>query len=98
MDTSQACEALRSKCRLELKYSGRDRIVEVHAVGYTKEERPIMRAWQVRGGSASGDSSGWKLFRLDEIESAKTLQEISEAPRSGYHRGDPMISRIVCEL
>ena len=98
MDISRACEALKLKRRLELRYSGRDRAVEVHAAGFTKEGKPLMRVWQVRGQSASGDTSGWKLFRLDEISTANLLEEASEAPRPGYHRGDPAMTRIVCEI
>jgi hypothetical protein len=44
------------------------------------------------------DPSGWKLLRLDEITSAKILDEKSAAPRSGYRKGDPAILRIVCEV
>jgi|SRR6185437_11139893 len=98
MKILEACEALKAKRSVTLKYSGRERVVEIHAVGYTREEQPIMRVWQVRGGSAGGDSSGWKLLRLDEITSAKLWDEKSEAPRPGYRKGDPAISKIVCEV
>jgi hypothetical protein len=95
---TEACEALNAKQRIEFKYSGRDRVVEVHAAGYTRDESPIMLVWQVRGGSTGGDSSGWKLLRLDEIGSSKMLDEKSEAPRPGYRKGDPAIAKIVCEI
>jgi hypothetical protein len=98
MNISEACEALKLKQRLELRYSGRVRAVEVHAAGFTKEGKPVIRVWQVRGPSASGGVSGWKLFRLDEITSANLLEEASEAPRPGYHAGDPAMIRIVCQL
>lgn len=98
MDPALGCEALRTNSRLEIGYSGRARVIEVHTVGYTRDDEPTMRAWQVRGGSAGGDSSGWKLFRLNEISSAKILDEKSEAPRVGYKRGDPAIQRIVCQV
>ena len=98
MKLDEACEALNAKQRVELKYSGRDRVVEVHAAGYTRDEKAIMRVWQVRGGSAGGDFSGWKLLRLDEITSSEILDEKSEAPRRGYRKGDPAITKLVCEL
>lgn len=98
MKPSEACGALKAKQRIEFKYSGRDRVIEVHAVGYTHDEKPIMRAWQVRGGSSSGDSAGWKLFHLDEISTGELLDEKSEAPRPGYRKGDPAMARIECEI
>lgn len=98
MKLSEACEALKAKRRIEINYSGRDRVVEVHAAGYTRDEKPIMRVWQVGGGSASGDFSGWKLLRLDEITSSTMLGDKSDAPRPGYRKGDPAIKNILCEI
>jgi hypothetical protein len=83
---------------LELRYDGYSRCVEVHAVGYSKAGEAMMRAWQVRGGSASGEKVGWKLMRLAEASSAAISEAPSEAPRRGYKRGDPALARILCEL
>jgi hypothetical protein len=41
---------------------------------------------------------GWKLMRLDEASSANILDEVSEAPRSGYARADKAMSSINCQL
>jgi hypothetical protein len=72
--------------------------VEVHAVGYTKTGEPVMRAWKVRGGSASVGKVGWKLKRLADALGAVISEEPSAAPRKGYKRGDPALARIACEL
>lgn len=93
-----ACEALASQKCLAMTYTGLTRVVEVHAVGTTKEGHPIMRAWQVRGGSISGSASRWRLFRLDRTWSYSILDEISEAPRAGYKRGDRDIANIRCQI
>jgi hypothetical protein len=68
---------------------GTGRCVEVHAVGYTKTGEPMMRAWQVRGGSARGEKVGWKLMRLSESAGRSPLGRGLAAPRKGYKRGDP---------
>lgn len=96
MDT--ACRALRERRVLELRYDGYSRCVEVHAVGYSQVGVAMMRAWQVRGGSASGEKVGWKLMRLSEALGAILSDEASQAPRKGHKRGDPGLARIVCEL
>ena len=93
-----ACEALQKGCCLELQYDGYSRIVEVHAVGTTKDGNAVMRCWQVSGGSASGERIGWKLFRLDEARGALIFRQPSSAPRPGYGRGDPAIANIRCQL
>ena len=43
MWTAQACEALREGLALELRYDGFHRLVEAHAVDYTKDGNAIMR-------------------------------------------------------
>ncbi|NKM80284.1 hypothetical protein GFL84_23790 [Rhizobium leguminosarum bv. viciae] len=92
------CEALRlGKC-LELRYDSYVRIVEVHAVGSTQEGHDVMRVWQVRGGSNSGERHGWKLMRLDETFSAHVIAEKSGAPRNGYKRGDKVMISIRCQV
>ena len=98
MWVKQACEAIeQSKC-LELTYDGYVRVVEVHAAGYSKKNEGIMRVWQVRGGSASGERQGWKLMHLAEALTAKVTNEDSSAPRPGYKRGDPAIENIICQI
>jgi len=93
-----ACQALRERKCLELRYDGFSRVVEVHAAGYSKEGNALMRVWQIRGGSVSGERTGWKLFRLDEALSAHVIEEPSQAPRKGYKRGDPAMATITCQL
>lgn len=55
---AQPCEALKAGKCFELAYDGFYRVVEVHAVGATKYGNGIMRVWQVRGGSNSGERQG----------------------------------------
>lgn len=98
MWVSQACEALRSGKVLELTYEGWARCVEVHAVGYARNGDPLMRVWQVSGGSGSGEPRGWKLMRCDEARAARVTEEPSEAPRPGYRRGDRAMERILAEV
>ena len=81
-----ACEALRSGHVLELRYDGYSRFVEVHDVGFTEDDNPIVRAWQVSGGIGSGEPAGWKLLRLDEASEAIVTHQRSLAPREGARR------------
>lgn len=98
MQVFDACGAIKSDRRVQFLYNGDVRVVEVHTVGYSKENKPLMRAWQVRGGSQSKNPTHWRIFHLDQIIEPQVLDEKSEAPRPQYARGDRSIHRIVCEI
>jgi hypothetical protein len=98
MSATKACEALQlGKC-LELQYDGFTRVVEVHAVGTSTAGNPVMRVWQVRGGSVHNEPVGWKLMRLDEANGVTILNEASAAPRPGYKPGDKGMTSILCQI
>ncbi|GLQ76744.1 hypothetical protein GCM10007881_02590 [Mesorhizobium huakuii] len=84
---SVACDALRQGKRLEVRYDGFFRVVEVHIVGVTTAGNDAMSVYQVRGGSDSNERVGWKTMWLDEAFTATVISEKSEAPRTGYYRG-----------
>ena len=93
------CDAIAANKRLELRYDGYSRIVEVHAVGLTREGNWLMRVWQVRGGSVHNEPVGWKCMRLDEAGIGFLTEEESLAPRPGYRRGDKaMTGGIKCQV
>lgn len=98
MRADQACQALASGKCIEVRYDGFGRVVEVHAVGRSTAGNPVMRVWQVEGGSASNNRVGWKLMRLDETQFIGATDRISEAPRDGYKRGDRGMSTVDCEI
>jgi hypothetical protein len=93
-----ACDALRSGHILQLRYDGYTRDVEVHAVGFTKENNAVMRVWQTAGGSVSNEPIGWKMLRLDEAAGAFVTKQKSLAPRYGYKPGDKAMGVIKCQL
>lgn len=90
--------AIQSGTRLELRYHGYNRIVEVHAYGVSTAGNVVIRAWQVRGGSVSNEPVGWKLFRLDEATSVHATTEASQTPRAGYKRGDAGMTTIYAQV
>lgn len=93
-----ACEAIATRRCLEIQYDGYLRVVEVHACGVGTAGHTVIRAWQISGGSASGETRGWKLLRLDEARGFALLKEVSSAPRQGYRSGDPGMVRIFCQI
>lgn len=99
MQSDTPCQALESGVCLELRYDGFSRVVEVHAVGLSKEGDWLMRVWQVSSGSVHNEPTGWKMMRLDEGFSAHLTSIKSVAPRPGYRRGDrAMTGGVKCQL
>ena len=93
-----ACVALRSKRALELRYDCYVRVVEVHAVGWTRAGDPATRVWQSSGRSIRGERQGWKLLKITEASGVEVRDEPAQVPRRGSKRGDAALDRIVCEL
>ena len=87
-----------NKQLLSFSYDGYSRVVEPHTFGLDRKGHPALRAYQVRGGSESGEYSGWKLFHISEIHNLSILPEKFSAPRSGYKRGDLGFLNILAQL
>lgn len=98
MPISTACAAIKNGTCLELQYDGFVRIVEVHCVGTTTAGNPGMRVFQVRGGSSSGETVGWKMLTFDKSFSVNLTDEQSSAPRPGYKPGDKGMTHIILEV
>lgn len=98
MQASIACEALRTRSVLALRYNGHDRLVEVHVVGISRDRHEIMRAWQISGGSVSGHVVGWKMILLANATEARVTKQRSRAPRPDYNPEDPAMIRIICQV
>jgi hypothetical protein len=79
-------------------YDGKERIVEVHAIGTsTKDGSIIFRGYQVAG-KASRPLPQWTLFSLDKVEGLNITFINSEAPREGYAMDDKQMAAVLCQL
>jgi predicted DNA-binding transcriptional regulator YafY len=81
-------EAIRAKHRLEINYPPGHRVVEPHALGFSKDGHLLLRAFQVEGASESGEPVNWKLFRLDRMKAANDSGEEFSDPRPEYNPDD----------
>ena len=95
---SAICDAIQGLNLIELHYDGYGRVVEPHAYGSTSKGHDVLRAYQISGGSQSGQSRGWKLLRLDEAYSVNALGDTFQGSRNGYRRNDSAMSTIYCQL
>lgn len=90
--------AINNRKLLQFTYDGFNRLVEPHTYGIDGKGHYAIRAYQVGGGSESGEHVGWKLFHVAEIRSSTVLDEQFPGPRDGYKRGDKWFSRIIAQL
>jgi hypothetical protein len=91
------CDAIRQKKCVELWYQGIQGVAEVHAYGVDSKGHEVIRVWQVRGASAQNEPPGWKLLRV-ETQALRLVDEQSQAPRTGYRRGDRAMRRFYCQV
>jgi len=92
------CDAVNNLNLLSFSYEGYSRLVEPHTYGIDTKGNEALRAYQISGGSESGEYSGWKLFRLDRMNSPTVSAEKFSGPRPGYKRGDKAFPTIYCQL
>jgi hypothetical protein len=97
MSDSGICRAI-FECRLlTLTFKYGTGVVEPYCFGRTKDGNDLLRAYQVRGASAEGEPTGWKLFRFDEIV-AIAVSDDSFIPRPDFRRNDRVFEQIHCQL
>lgn len=90
--------AIQNRQLLSLSYDGYPRVVEPHCYGTDTKGHLALRAYQVRGGSESGEYVGWKLFHVKDILQLVTLPDRFAAPRTGYKTNDKAFTSIQTQL
>lgn len=82
LETGRICAAIERRRLLRFTYDSRERLVEPYCHGWTRNKE-LVRAYQVGGLSASGSSTGWRVFRTDRVKNL-----VMEAPTfSGDREG-----------
>ena len=74
-NNSVICDAIKSKLILEFNYEDGTRIVEPYCFGESSKGNKVLRAFQIKGHSKSGNPQGWKLFNVSKMENVAINQE-----------------------
>lgn len=90
--------AIHNRQLLSFTYDGYSRVVEPHTYGVDSKGHAAIRAYQMRGGSESGEYVGWKLFHVKEMYGVTLLAEQFAGARPRYKRGDCAFSTIYIQL
>jgi hypothetical protein len=94
----QISSSIKNLQLLSFTYDGFSRVVEPHTYGIDTKGHAALRAYQVRGGSESGEYVGWKLFHVNEMLGLTVLSEHFSCARPKYKRGDSVFSTIHAQL
>ncbi|HKJ30220.1 MAG TPA: hypothetical protein VKA34_00265 [Balneolales bacterium] len=98
MNNPNICSAILHCKIIEFDYGGYHRIVEPHCYGSSKRNNPVIRAYQIGGGSKSGNIPSWRLFKREKMSNEVITNQIFGGPRPGYRKGDKDMTLIYCEL
>lgn len=91
-------EAIRTQHLVTFSYDGYRRTVEPHTYGIDRKGHRALRAYQVSGGSESGEHVGWKIFHERDMYGLAVLPQPFQGPRPGYKREDQVFARIEAQL
>jgi hypothetical protein len=83
---------------VRILYQGGIREVEPYVYGRSQAGEELLRAYQLRGVSRSGQTAGWKMFRVEDISSVSVTFETFTPSRAGYDPVDTVITFVNCQI
>lgn len=93
------CTAIQSCNLLSLRYRSLPRVVVPCALGVHKSTgNLLLRSYQVRGTSESGNLPLWRLYDVAAMSRIEILDTTFETAPNGYNRNDRAFRRIHCQL
>ena len=92
------CSAIRRRQVMAFDYDGLPRVVEPHAHGTSLAGKEMLRAYQVKGQSASDPNLGWRPFIVAKMVRVRVLERTFAGTRPLYRRGDRGMRVVHCEL
>jgi hypothetical protein len=99
--------AIKNRDKIVIYYDGDEpggkglRNIEPVCFGYSKAGNPVLRAWDDEGASHTAYKGeqplpGWRLFRVDKIQSFKPSGEKFNTPKPGYNvNGDKSMTKVI---
>jgi predicted DNA-binding transcriptional regulator YafY len=87
-------EAIKDRKRVAIVYDGATRIIDPYLVGINEKGNVVLRAHQVGGYSKSGRIPTWRLYLIDEVQSAHLLDEHFDINEL-YNPNDKAMERIL---
>ena len=91
------CDAIRLRHVVRFSYHGGVRDVEPYVYGRDASGSELLRGFQIRGATRSGEAVGWKMFHVEDmINVAVTFEAFT--PRAAYDPADKVIVFMNCHV
>jgi hypothetical protein len=84
------CDAIRLRHVVRFQYRGGVREVEPYVYGRDASGNELLRGFQLRGASRTGEAVGWKVFHVEDMINVAVTFEAFSA-RDAYEPGDKVI-------
>lgn len=85
----QIINAIKSLKLLTIVYEFERRTIEPYVYGCSKDEQDVLRAYQT-----SGMNPGWRLFKIDQIQSLQASGDSFKEARHDYRENDPGVEEV----
>ncbi len=92
------CDAIAEGRLLRFRYSALVRIVEPYSHGFNLKRREVLRGFQIRGGSQSGEEIGWKFFLVERMTDVAVLSSSFRNARPGSAEAANELIIIHCQM
>ncbi len=93
------CSSIRQLRPLEFYYHGGLRSAEPFALGIVltdKRDNEALLCWQTGGVSDSAQDTGWKLYRMSDMEDIEVLNQYFTGDRPGYEPENLEMAQVIC--
>ena len=94
----EICSAIECRSIIQFYYDGGIRYVEPYCHGVSRANNEVLRAYQIKGFSRSGQPSGWKLFEISKIINLQQTGDSFLSNRIGYNPNDQDFIMIHCHV
>ena len=91
-------DAIKNRRVIQFTYGERVRIVEPQTYGISTAGHPVLRGYQVTGGSRSRQSSGLRLYELAKMFAVRPAGENFRQARPAHNPEDSAMSKVVVSL
>ncbi|MEA3189397.1 MAG: hypothetical protein QOD99_3227 [Chthoniobacter sp.] len=90
--------AIKSRRVIQFTYADTVRIVEPQTYGISTAGHPVLRGYQLSGGSKSGQSAGLKLYELAKMFALRNTGEPFSKAQAAHNQKDSAMSKVIASL